>query len=99
MIALCNNQVFDIFLIIKAATNASRRLRGTAPYKIPRGNTPRFAATTHINTNPTNHARNVVCASENFFARIKIAMANKSDHTPHKAPLMGLEGNVRPRLS
>jgi len=85
--------------MIKAATKASRRLRGTAAYNSAYGRTPRFPITTHINTKATNQERRAVCKNENFFAIINMAIANSSDHSPQIAPLIGSEGKTRPRFS
>ena len=72
-------------------------LKGIAYNRIPYGNTPKLPITNHIITNATNQERNVVCISVNFFARIKIPAAKKSDQIPHTAPFAGSEGKVSPR--
>jgi len=79
------------------AINASRILKGTAYHKRPYGRTPRLPMTTHIRTNPTNQERKVVCIMVNFLAIMKIETANRSDHIPQTAPLMGSDGNLRHR--
>jgi hypothetical protein len=48
------------FLMIKLARKDSSKLNGTAKTNILVGNTLKFHATTHINTNPTNQERRVV---------------------------------------
>jgi len=82
--------------MIKVAIKDSRRLNGTPKIKSPKGSTPRFPITTHINTNPTNHDRSVVWSSVNFRERMKMTTANRSDHNPHTAPFRGADGKLRP---
>jgi hypothetical protein len=75
----------------------SRMLNGIAYHKIPYGKTPRLPIVTHIMTNATNQDRKVVCMRVNFLAKIKIATANRSDHIPQTAPLIGADGKLSPR--
>jgi hypothetical protein len=83
---------------MKAAKNASSILKGTAKYRILKGNTPMLPTTIHIRTNPTNQEMNVVCIKENFREITKIAMAKNKDHNPQIAPLTGSDGNTHPIL-
>ena len=53
---------------------------------------PRLPMATHIITKATNQERKVVCTIVNFFAKIKIATAKKSDQIPQTAPLMVSDG-------
>jgi hypothetical protein len=85
--------------MIHEAIKASSKLKGTAIYKRPSGNTPILPITTHMSTKPTNQERKVVWIKVNFLERIKIAMANNSDHKPQMAPLTGAEGNTIPSPS
>lgn len=83
---------------MKLAKNASNKLKGIAISKIPKGRTPKLPITSHINTNPTNHDRNVVCSKVNFLLKIKIAIAKHNDQIPQTAPLIGCSGNVNPKF-
>jgi hypothetical protein len=84
---------------MKVAKNASSKLKGMAKYKILNGKIPIFPKTTHIKTNPTNQVIKVVCIRLNFLEIMKIAMANRKDHSPQMAPLIGSDGNTMPILS
>ena len=85
--------------MITLAINASSKLNGTAKNNILYGSTFMFPMTIHINTNPTNQDRKVVCNNENFFARMNTATAKHKDQSPQIAPLIGSEGNTSPRFS
>ena len=75
----------------------SSKLNGKAYTKnIPKGKTFKLPITTHIIANAINHEKNVVCIIVNLLAIIYTAVANIKDHTPHKAPLIGSEGNTSP---
>jgi hypothetical protein len=51
---------------MKAAKNASSRLKGSAKFKILKRMTPIFPTTIHIRINPANQEMKVVCNRENF---------------------------------
>jgi hypothetical protein len=91
--------LFDIFITIRLARNASNKLNGIANGSIPSGKTSIFAITSHINTNPTNHEMSVVCNNENFFAIINMVIAKHNDHNPQMAPFTGSDGKTKPMLS
>jgi len=90
--------MFVSFFIIRLARNASNKLNGIAKKRIPNGKTPIFPELIHINTNPANHERRVVCCNENFFAIINIAIAKHNDQIPQTAPFIGSDGNTSPSV-
>ena len=53
---------------------------------------------THIKTKPTSQERKAFSINENFLAIIKIEIANKKDHNPQIAPLIGSDGNTSPNF-
>ena len=85
--------------MITLAINASSKLNGTAKNNILYGSTFMFPMTIHINTNPTNQDRKVVCNNENFFEVMNIAAAKQKDQSPQITPLIGSEENTCPRIS
>ena len=85
--------------MIRLAKNVSNKLNGIAKVSIPNGKTPILPITSHINTKTTNHERRTVCSRVNFLAIMNMAIAKHNDHNPQIAPLIGVDGNTRPRFS